>query len=98
MKRLFAGLLLSSAMAPYAMAFDNLWNNFVNPSDDSKTKVWWFHGETETTKAGIDADLEAFREKGVGGVEFYDQVHGKGEGACPSMSPELCKLHFPGDA
>lgn len=66
---------------------DGLWSEFVNPPDSTRTKVWWFHGETESTREGIEADLREFKEKGVGGVVYYDQVHGKGEGAAPSMSP-----------
>ena len=64
-----------------------IWQRFVEPEDSTRTKVWWFHGETETTKEGIDADLTAFKDKGVGGVVFYDQVHGKCDGAFDSMSP-----------
>lgn len=48
---------------------------FENIQDSARTKVWWFHGETETTREGITADTEAFRKAGVGGVVFYDQVH-----------------------
>lgn len=40
---------------------------FEHPQDSARTKVWWFHGETETTRAGITADLEAYRKQGVGG-------------------------------
>lgn len=50
---------------------------FDNPQDSTRTKVWWFHGETETTKEGITAELEAFKNAGVGGVVYYDQSHGK---------------------
>ena len=71
---------------------DSLWRKFVEPGDAARTKVWWFHGETETTREGIDADLEAFRAAGVGGVVFYDQVHGKCEGALPAMSPEWWQM------
>lgn len=67
---------------------DSLWQQFVCPPDEARTKVWWFHGETETTRRGITADLEAFRDKGVGGVVYYDQVHGKGEDASAVFSPE----------
>ncbi len=67
---------------------DELWNNFCNPPDTTRTKLWWFHGETPTTREGTDADLESFKKQGIGGVVFYDQVHGKGEGAYPSMSKE----------
>ncbi len=49
--------------------------------DSTRTKVWWFHGETVTTRAGITADLEAFHKQGVGGVVYYDQTHGNCEGA-----------------
>ena len=78
-----AAVVASSA----AWATGELWNGFVNPDDQSRTKVWWFHGETETTEEGIDADLEGFKEAGIGGVVFYDQTHGNQEGACPALSP-----------
>lgn len=88
--KLFSLTALSIIIAGFShiMANDSLWVKFTNPSNESRTKVWWFHGETATTEEGIDADLAAFKEKGVGGVVFYDQVHGKGEGAFPSMSAD----------
>ena len=60
---------------------DGLQVGFDQPQDSARTKVWWFFGEAETTREGITADLEAFKQQGVGGVVYYDQVHGKGEGA-----------------
>ncbi len=65
---------------------------FRNPEDSTRTKVWWFHGETPTTREGITADLEAFRQGGVGGVVYYDQVHGSGEGASDAFSPEWWEM------
>ena len=65
---------------------------FVSPEDSTRTKVWWFHGETETTKEGITADLEAFKDAGIGGVVYYDQVHGSGENAFEAMSPEWWEM------
>lgn len=91
MRRLIA-VALSALILASTSAADNLWKTFVNPPDAAKTKVWWFHGETESTEEGIDADLSEFRDKGVGGVVFYDQVHGKGNGASPSMSPRWWEL------
>lgn len=85
-KRLLSIVMTVAIATP--VAADDLWSRFVQPADEARTKVWWFHGETETTREGIDADLEAFRAKGVGGVVFYDQVHGKGNGAFAAMSPE----------
>lgn len=63
-------------------------NEFLQGSDAARTKLWWFHGETETTREGITADLEAFKREGVGGVVYYDQQHGKGEHALPAFSKE----------
>jgi hypothetical protein len=60
---------------------------FRQPEDSTRTKVWWFHGETPTTREGITADLEAFKAAGVGGVVYYDQVHGPAEGALEAFSP-----------
>ncbi|MGQ7947306.1 glycosyl hydrolase [Flavobacterium sp. WC2509] len=62
-------------------------SEFAQGSDSARTKLWWFHGETETTKEGITADLEAFKREGVGGVVYYDQQHGKGEHALAAFSP-----------
>ena len=65
---------------------------FREPEDAARTKVWWFHGETPTTRAGITADLEAFKAAGVGGVVYYDQVHGPAEGALDAFSPEWWEM------
>lgn len=69
------------AQCPLTVGFDH-------PQDSARTKVWWFHGETVGTHEGITADLEAFKAQGVGGVVYYDQVHGKGDGAFKVFSPE----------
>ena len=50
---------------------DQVWQVFQTPQDSCRTKVWWFHGETETTREGITADLEAFKKAGVGGGRHY---------------------------
>jgi hypothetical protein len=67
-------------------SYEKLWDIFVHPQNDARTKLWWFHGETETTNEGITADLEAFKRQGIGGVVYYDQVHGKGEQASEVFS------------
>ena len=91
MKYIIPLLLLIFGLVSYAD--DELWCKFYEPAKEERTKVWWFHGETETTEEGIDADLEAFRDAGIGGVVFYDQVHGSAEGAFDSMSPVIrCDL------
>lgn len=61
---------------------EKAWEEFSHPVDSTRTKVWWFHGETETTREGITADLEAYKRAGIGGVVYYDQVHGKRRMRC----------------
>ncbi len=71
---------------------DEALTGFLAPQDTARTKVWWFHGETETTREGITADLEAYKRAGVGGVVYYDQVHGPGTGACEAFSDEWWEM------
>ena len=61
-------LALLTALGSVGHAQSSLWKGFSQPQDTARTKVWWFFGETETTREGITADLEAFRRQGVGGV------------------------------
>ncbi|HIT47827.1 MAG TPA: glycosyl hydrolase family 2, partial [Candidatus Cryptobacteroides merdipullorum] len=68
------------------------WEVFSTPQDSCRTKVWWFHGETETTREGITADLEAFRRAGVGGVVYYDQVHAGSPDALDAFSPQWWEM------
>ncbi|MDE7407323.1 MAG: hypothetical protein K2M76_02785 [Muribaculaceae bacterium] len=89
MNRCIPSVFISaSALLASAESTDTLWHKFTNPADEARTKVWWFHGETLTTEAGIDADLEAFKAAGVGCVVYYDQVHSAAYGAFDAMSPE----------
>lgn len=67
-------------------------NGFENIQDSTRTKVWWFHGETETTREGITADLEAYKKVGIGGVVYYDQTHGVKESKIKALSPEWWEL------
>lgn len=85
-------LLVPLASHAQLNGVDSLWHTFVSPPDDAKTKVWWFHGETATTREGITADLEAFRQAGVGGVVYYDQVHGQGSDALEAFSPQWWQM------
>lgn len=95
MKGLLSAALLSTWALTPAFAQQGIvraYEEFRNPEDSTRTKVWWFHGETETTREGITADLEAYRRAGVGGVVYYDQVHGSGEGALDAFSPEWWEM------
>lgn len=85
---IISGIILLSYTFVDTVRADELWDSFIHPSQAARTKVWWFHGETETTEEGIDADLQAFKDAGIGGVVFYDQTHGRQEGAFPALSHE----------
>ena len=93
---LFAILLLAGCTnTPKPVTTDTLADavfGFENVQDSARTKTWWFHGETETTKEGITADLEAFKRAGIGGVVYYDQTHGPMDNALPAFSPEWWEM------
>lgn len=91
---LSAVLFIAGALYPVRAqeGIAGAYHEFRNPEDSTRTKVWWFHGETETTREGITADLEAYRQAGVGGVVYYDQVHGNCEGAFDAFSPEWWEM------
>lgn len=86
MSCLLAGCRQTNRTAPCDTLSDAI-AGFEHPQDSARTKVWWFHGETETTREGITADLEAFKRAGVGGVVYYDQTHGKMENAFDAFTP-----------
>ena len=89
MRRLIFSLLaIGSLTVAYCRSYDDVYSAFAAAPDSCRTKVWWFHGEGATTHEGITADLEAYKAAGVGGVVYYDQVHGDGQGAFEEMSPE----------
>lgn len=89
MKRQFLFMILAAAFSIQKVeASDNLWNSFLSPRQEARTKLWWFHGETTTTREGIDADLTAFKAAGIGGVVYYDQTHGTQQGAFPALSQQ----------
>ena len=55
----------------------------------ARTKVWWFHGETETTREGITADLEAYKRGALQQSDnnacdiLFDYQGGPDAGSCP---------------
>ena len=91
LKTLLANLpLLFALTEAYGQSTDmaTIYKEFSRVPDTTRTKVWWFHGETPTTKEGITLDLEAFKRAGIGGVVYYDQVHGPGRLAQSVFSQE----------
>lgn len=80
--RLFWGFLLIASMSyassrqlPGGTLRSTLYG-FLNPQDSTRTKIWWFHGKFPSTRDGMTKDLESFKRIGIGGIVYYDQVHG----------------------
>ncbi len=92
LRTIAVALFAISAQAASAQTVAQAWKAFHEPQDTARTKVWWFHGETETTREGITADLEAYKKAGVGGVVYYDQVHKPTDKALEAMSPEWWRM------
>lgn len=82
----------SVAQPPVSVKLSKSLYGFNHPQDSTRTKVWWFHGENETTRYGITTDLEALKKAGIGGVVYYDQVFGNQQQALPAMSPEWWEM------
>ena len=64
---------------------EKAWEEFSHPVDSTRTKVWWFHGETETTREGITADLEAYKRAGIEGWYITTRFMEKAENALPAF-------------
>lgn len=56
--------------------YNKLLYGFTDLQDSAQTKTWWFHGKYPSDKNEMRKDLESFKSAGLGGVVWYDQVHG----------------------
>ncbi|MBR3757096.1 MAG: hypothetical protein IKK62_01520, partial [Bacteroidaceae bacterium] len=73
MKNLFFTLLLLLCAGATAKAQSNanLEHDFLNPSDEHKPIIIWQWMDGLVTREGITADLEAFKEAGLAGVQNF---------------------------
>jgi len=51
---------------------DKLEQNFKNPPDSAKPRVWWHWMNGNITKEGIKLDLEWMKRVGIGGFQNFD--------------------------
>lgn len=51
---------------------DDLYQGFVNPSNNAKPRVWWHWMNGNITKEGIRKDLEWMHRVGIGGFQNFD--------------------------
>ncbi len=61
-----------SAFSTAAPPPTTLESGFVSPPLAARPMGWWHWINGSVTKAGIDADLEAFARAGMGGVQMFD--------------------------
>ena len=76
-KTLILPAVLAIASVMSAVASDDLAREFARPPQTARPWVYWFWLNSNITKTGITADLEAMKRVGIGGVLIMevDQVH-----------------------
>ncbi len=70
----------------------DLARNFVTPPDDARIWVYWFWLNSNITKEGITADLEAMKRVGVGGVLIMEVDQGAPVGPVAFMGDKWREL------
>src|SRR5512136_2767671 len=87
-KFLLVGLLAIFALACAAPKADELAQGFVKPPDSARPWVYWFWLNSNITREGITADLEAMARAGIGGVLIMEVDQGAPVGPVAFMGPE----------
>ena len=71
-KMLFALLLAASFTASAQTSGNSLKDQFRNPPQDARPRVWWHWMNGNITKEGIRKDLEWMQKSGIGGFQNFD--------------------------
>jgi hypothetical protein len=71
---------------------DKLAKNFVSPPDDARIWVYWFWLNSNITREGITADLEAMKRVGIGGVLIMEVDQGAPVGPVAFMGDKWREL------
>src|SRR5215472_16936469 len=66
------GIALSLSIALAAQQKDKLSEEFRNPPNSAKPRVWWHWMNGNITKEGIKLDLEWMNRVGIGGFQNFD--------------------------
>ncbi len=67
---------------------DNLATNFASPPDSARIWVYWFWLNSNITREGITADLEAMKRVGIGGVLIMEVDQGAPVGPVAFMGDQ----------
>ncbi len=94
MKRLFFAILLAIAAPAAARAAEPfaLQREFVAPPAAARPWVYWFWLNSNITKEGITADLEAMKRVGIGGVLIMEVDQGAPQGPVSFAGPKWREL------
>jgi len=90
-----ACLLLSTvacATVVYAQVASDLEKSFVRPADSARPWVYWFWLNSNITREGITADLEAMKRAGIGGVLIMEVDQGVPVGDASFAGPKWREL------
>lgn len=85
-KTLILPAVLAVSCVMPARAADELARNFARPPQTARPWVYWFWLNSNITKTGITADLEAMKRVGIGGVLIMEVDQGAPVGQVPFMS------------
>ncbi len=85
-KTLIVPAVLALASVMPVVASDDLARDFARPPQSARPWVYWFWLNSNITKTGITADLEAMQRVGIGGVLIMEVDQGAPVGQVPFMS------------
>jgi hypothetical protein len=91
-KQLLIAMLALCIVACAAREEDVLANGFVRPPDSARPWVYWFWLNSNITREGITADLEAMKRVGIGGVLIMEVDQGAPVGEAAFMGTEWREL------
>ncbi len=82
---IFPAVLAVASVMP-AVASDDLARDFARPPQTARPWVYWFWLNSNITRTGITADLEAMKRVGIGGALIMEVDQGAPVGQVPFMS------------
>jgi hypothetical protein len=91
-KRILIAVLGICLLAGAARGADDLAKSFVRPPDSARPWVYWFWLNSNITREGITADLEAMKRVGIGGVLIMEVDQGAPVGPAAFMGAQWREL------
>jgi hypothetical protein len=91
-KHVLIALVALFTLSCAAPKVDKLAQDFVKPPDSARPWVYWFWLNSNITREGITADLEAMRRVGIGGVLIMEVDQGAPVGQAAFMGAEWREL------